>query len=169
MMADNWTFSNLTLNDTSYFSPSVVANDLHGVQEFTDMILNPVVKEHNLLPPNIIETLNFTDLDPFIEAIKNDYSTLFEQNTALTAMVVIGFTVALLIPISGIISCIVYCCCGGSKKGGQKQKTDSLCLCMEGVIYLLLLVLGWLGVAWLVVSDLGMQKGIEQLPDTFDG
>ena len=123
MMADNWTFSNLTVNDTSYFSPSVVANDLHGVQEFTDMILNPVVKEHNLLPPNIIEKLNFTDLDPFIEAIKNDYSTLFEQNTALTAMVVIGFAVALLIPISGIISCIVYCCCGGSKKGGQKQKT----------------------------------------------
>ena len=169
MMADHWTFSNLTLNGTSYFSPSVVANDLHGVQEFTDMILNPVVKDHNLLPPNIIETLNFTDLDPFIDAIKNDYSTLFEQNTALSAMAVIGFAVALLIPISGIISCIVYCCCGGSKKGGQNQKTDSLCLCIEGVIYLLLLVLGWLGVAWLIVSDLGMQKGINELPDTFDG
>ena len=130
MMADNWTFSNLTLNDTSYFSPSVVANDLYGVQEFTDMILDPVVKQHDLLPPNIIETLNFTNIDPFIDAIKNDYSTLLEQNTALTAMVVIGLVVALLIPISGIISCCVYCCCGGSKKGGQKQKTDSLCLCI---------------------------------------
>ena len=50
-----------------------------------------------------------------------------------------------------------------------KQKSDSLCLCLEGFIYFLLLVLGWLGVAWLIVSDLAMQKGIDQLPDTFDG
>ena len=130
---------------------------------------NPVINGHDILPPSLLDALDFTDLAPFIDACKDSWNLFLKQNTALTALTVFGFCVALLLPISGIIACITYCCCGCSKKGGAKQKTDSLCFCIEGLFYFLLLVLGWLGVAWLVVSDLAMQKGIEQIPDRFDG
>ena len=167
-MEQIWNFTLFTSNTTSYYSSSVTPNDLYGVKEFTDLMLNPVY-DHDLLPENVIETLNFTDIDPFIQSIQDNWQDVLKQNSSLMAMVVFGLMVAILIPISGVIACIVYCCCGGSKKGGSKQKNDSLCFCIEGFVYFLLLVLGWLGVAWLVVSDLAMQKGIDQLPERFDG
>ena len=168
MMTPNWNFTPPTLNETSYFSSGVTENELYGVQEFTELMLNPVYG-HDVLPPEVLGTLDFNDIDPFVQAIQDNWKEVLKQNSALMTMVVFGLAVAILLPISGIIACITYCCCGCGKKGGIKQKSDSLCLCLEGFIYFLLLVLGWLGVAWLIVSDLAMQKGIDQLPDTFDG
>ena len=167
-MSQDWNFTNGEFN-TSYYSPEVAPNDLYGVDEFTNLMLKPVINGHNVLPESLLDVLDFNDLVPFIDACKDSWNLFLTQNTALAAMVVFGLSVAILLPISGIIACITYCCCGRSKKGGAKQKTDSLCCCMEGFFYFLLLVLGWLGVAWLIVSDLAMQKGIEQLPDRFDG
>ena len=168
MSTKEWIFNTTTVNQT-YFSSGVEANDLYGVNEFTDLMLNPVINGHDLLPPDVLQTLDFNDLGPFTEALGNNWEEVLKQNSTLMAMVVFGLAVAILLPIAGIIACIVYSCCGGGKKAGVKQKSDSLCLCVEGFVYFLLLALGWLGVAWLIVSDLAMQKGIDQLPDTFDG
>ena len=169
MESHDWNFTNYANESASYYCPGVSPNNLYGVQEFTDLMLNPVIKGHDILPPDVLDTLDFSNIDPFIDSIKTNWQEVLKQNSALMAMVVFGLLVAVLLPISGIIACVTYCCCGCSKKGGTKQKTDSLCFCIEGFVYFLLLVLGWLGVAWLVVSDLAMQKGIDQLPERFDG
>ena len=168
--SQDWNFTTPTINTTAaYFSPIVEPNNLYGVQEFTELMLNPVLNGHNVLPEDIAQTLDFSDLDPFNHAVTENWKDILKQNTALMTMVVFGIVVALLLPISGIIACITYCCCGCSKKGGSVQKNDQLCACLEGFVYLVLLALGWLGVAWLIVSDVVLQKGIDQLPDTFDG
>ena len=169
MESNDWNFTNYANETPSYYCPGVGPNNLYGVQEFTDLMLQPVIKGHNILPQDVLSTLNFSNLDPFIDSIQSNWQDVLKQNSALMAMVVFGLFVAVLLPISGIIACVTYCCCGCGKKGGTKQKTDSLCFCIEGFVYLLLLVLGWLGVAWLVVSDLAMKEGIAQLPDRFDG
>ena len=165
----DWNFSTCQLNATTYFSSSVEANNLYGIQQFTELMLNPVIKGHNVLPPAVAQTLDFFDPDPFIEAVKDNWQDILKQNTALLAMTAFGIAVAILLPISGIITGILYCCCCGSKKGSPVQKNDTLCLCLEGFVYLVLITLAWLGIAWLILSDLAMQKGIDQLPDVFDG
>ena len=169
MESYDWNFTNFANESASYYCSEVTPNNLYGVQEFTDLMLNPVINDHDILPKEILDTLDFSDLDPFIQSIRTNWQDVLKQNSALMAMFVFGLLVAILLPLSGIIACVTYCCCGCSKKGGTKQKSDSLCFCIEGFVYFLLLVLGWLGVAWLVVSDLAMQEGIAQLPERFDG
>ena len=168
MMEQDWKFTNFTSNDTSYYSPSVNPNDLYGVQELTALMLKPIYG-HDLLPKCIIETFNLTDLEPFIHSIQDNWQDVLRQNSSLMAIVVFGLMVAILLPISGIMSCFVYCCCGDGEKKGPKVKKDSWCFCIEVFVYFLLLVLGWLGVALLILSDLAMKKGIDQLPERFDG
>ena len=33
----------------------VSPNNLYGVQEFTDLMLNPVIKGHDILPPDVLK------------------------------------------------------------------------------------------------------------------
>ena len=85
-------------------------------------MLKPVINGHDVLPPSLLDLLDFNDPDPFIDACKDSWNLFLKQNTALTALVVFGISVAILLPISGIITCVIYCCCGCNSYARERGK-----------------------------------------------
>ena len=154
-------------DDMQYPSSSIEATtSLNGLRELTDLIVNPVFFAHNVLPPDITNTLDFFNSSSFIQAIKENWQDILKHNPSLLAMVTVGIAVAVLLPISGLIAVCTYCC---SKKTGTVYKKGRAYLVLEGLAYFILFTITWLGVAWLIKSGLVFQNEINQLPATFDG
>ena len=168
--SSSWVFSSPLISDVETFSSNVIANSL-SVGKLSDLILKPVTHDHDVFPPKISQSFNASNLDPMIEVIQSHWSDILQYNGLLAFMIVLGIIVAVLLPIIGLFDRLKEFCTFCSKKKEPHEPTSSRkwMFCLECVALFLLLILGWIGVGFLNESDLAMQKGFGNLPNTFNG
>ena len=51
MESYDWNFTNYANESASYYCPGVTPNNLYGVQEFTNLMLNPVLNDRKRQAP----------------------------------------------------------------------------------------------------------------------
>jgi hypothetical protein len=170
----NWTFSSPPSDEDAYVSSKIIPYSLSGAKRLIDLILNKVTRDHNVLPDSISQLdFNFnisnSEFASLIPVIYENWPSVLDQNKLLTAMVVFGILVAILLPISGIIAVIKYLCCCCSKKNEEPpNKNAKWMFWAQGTTTLFLLTMGWIGVGWLNESNLAIKDGLTKLPNNLN-
>ena len=163
-------------DDRKYFSSAIKPNSLGGVQRFSETILSKVLRNHDVLPNLNNSTSNLLDdsninLNLIIQYISDNWPNILSQNALMSAMIVFGILVAIVLPMSGVVVAIRYFCCQPCLKRKEKalQARDKWIFYAQSLTTIFLLAMGWIGIGCLNASNLAVQDGLKKLPSNING
>lgn len=165
----NITFSQPSLNMSFMSDTEIPQSGMNGtVYKLTKLFLDSVLS-NKLMPDTFYDGGGASEiLDPeyITDYTVDHWQEIMKHNQNLFAAVVFGFMMTIVIWLVGLVWCCSKLCCG--RKGGQVNKTDSMCLCVQSVLFGIFLLFGILASAWYLSANDFALDGVDQLNANVD-
>lgn len=164
-------YSSPTLNDhynSSYEESTTILDGYAYV--FTDWFLKGVL-QGPILPDNVIESFDLEDISGFVDTVIAEWWTIFTYNWAICVCLVIGVLLTFIMPIAGIIWCIMKIKMKGQAYQSPEIEDDwgsSLCRQLVKTFFVFFWALALFALVWHFQANVFMGRGFKDSPNRID-
>ncbi|TRY67097.1 hypothetical protein TCAL_14694 [Tigriopus californicus] len=137
---------------------------------FTDWFLKGVL-QGPILPKSVIESFDLEDISAFVDTVIAEWRTILTYNWALCLCLVIGVILTFVMPIVGIVWCIVKIkrkCRSAESTEDEDDWGSSLGRQLVKTFFVLFWALSLFALVWHFQANVFMGQGFKQSPDRID-